>query len=43
MAEKWMEIIKKEMEKIEDEYDGMYKGTLKKMYLKYADKPYSFL
>tara|TARA_A100001201_G_scaffold130078_2_gene115701 strand:+ start:2096 stop:2911 length:816 start_codon:yes stop_codon:yes gene_type:complete len=33
----------KEMEKIEDEYDGMYKGTLKKMYLKYADKPYSFL
>jgi polynucleotide 5'-kinase involved in rRNA processing len=33
----------KEMEKIEDEYDGMFKGTLKKMYQKYTAKPYSFL
>jgi len=33
----------KEMEKVEDEYDGQFKGTLKYMYNTYASKPYSFL
>ena len=33
----------KEMEKVEDEYDGQLKGTLKYMYDEYANTPYSFL
>lgn len=33
----------KEMFKIEEEYDGQYKGTLKYMYEEYANTPYSFL
>lgn len=33
----------KEFEKLQDEYDGIYKGTLKYMYKKYTKKPYSFL
>ena len=33
----------KEMEKIEEEYDSMYKGSLKRCYKKFASKPYTFL
>jgi len=33
----------KEMEKIEDEYDGQFKGTLKYLYDEFANNPYSFL
>jgi hypothetical protein len=36
-------VNEKEMEKIEDEYDAQFKGTLKYMYKKFANKPYSFL
>ena len=33
----------KEMEEIEEEYDSMYKGSLKRCYKKFANKPYTFL